>query len=440
MGGYLPSTAQERLEMLQAIGCQKIDELYRDVPSDVLLKTPLNIPKGLSEMEVRNKMRGIAAKNTAFPIVLRGAGAYDHYIPAIVSSVTSKEEFSTTYTPYQAELSQGVLQSIFEYQTMICELTGMDVSNASMYDGASSAAEAAMMCLDRRRQQVLVSEAVHPETIETIRTYCWGRNIPFKTIPVKDGLTDIEALKIDLNENTACIFIQQPNFFGQIEHAQDLTDAAHQAGAKAIMGVYPTSLGILKTPKDYGADIVTGEGQPLGLALNYGGPYLGFLACKKELTRMLPGRIVGQTKDSRGNRAFVLTLQAREQHIRREKASSNVCSNQALCAMTAAIYMAAMGPQGIEQAASLSFHKAHYFATELSKIPGFQLVYHGDFFNEFVSTCPIDPKKLEKVLIDKGILSGLILSDDTLLWCVTEKVSRETLDFVISSIQEVCAV
>ena len=437
MGGYLPSTDIERMDMLQAIGYETIDDLYSDVPSQVLLKTALNIPKGLSEMEVRKKLAAMAAKNIAFPVVLRGAGAYDHYIPAIVGSVTSKEEFSTTYTPYQAELSQGVLQSIFEFQTMICELTGMDVSNASMYDGASSAAEAAMMCLDRRRQQVLVSQAAHPETIETIRTYCWGRNVPFNTIPVKDGLTDTDALREMLNEKTACVFIQQPNFLGQIEQADKLCEATHEAGAKVIMGVYPTSLGLLKTPADYGADIVTGEGQPLGLALNYGGPYLGFMACKKELTRSLPGRIVGETKDNRGNRAFVLTLQAREQHIRREKASSNVCSNQALCAMMAAVYMAAMGPGGIKKAAELSYHKAHYFAGELSKIKGFNLIYDGDFFNEFLTSCPIDPLKLERALMEKGILSGLVL-EDTILWCVTEKLSKETLDEVIKTIREVC--
>ncbi|NLC32546.1 MAG: aminomethyl-transferring glycine dehydrogenase subunit GcvPA [Clostridiales bacterium] len=439
MGGYLPSTQNERNDMLKSIGYKDINDLYKDVPSQVLLKTDLSIPKGLSEMDVRSKLDGIAAKNIAFPVVMRGAGAYDHYIPAIVGSVTSKEEFSTTYTPYQAELSQGVLQSIFEFQTMICELTGMDVSNASMYDGSSSAAEAAMMCLDRRRQQVLVSQAAHPETIETIRTYCWGRNVPFNTIPVKNGLTDVEALKSMINNKTACVFIQQPNFLGQIEQADLLNKVTHEAGAKAIMGVYPTSLGMLKTPAEYDADIVTGEGQPLGLALNYGGPYLGFMACKKELTRSLPGRIVGETKDNKGNRAFVLTLQAREQHIRREKASSNVCSNQALCAMMAAVYMAAMGPEGIEQAAALSFHKAHYFAQELTKIEGFSLIYDGEYFNEFITSCPIDAKQLERALMEKGILSGLVL-DNTMLWCVTEKLSKETLDDVVKTIREVCLI
>ena len=438
MGSYLPSTYNEREAMLKAIGLNRIDDLYRDVPESVLLKKPLDIPAGLSELEVRARMKSLAAKNTAFDTVLRGAGAYDHYIPAIVSSVTSKEEFSTTYTPYQAEISQGVLQSIFEFQTMICEITGMDVSNASMYDGASSAAEGAMMCLDRKRDKVLISAGVHPETIETVRTYCWGRGVEMGVVPLKNGLTDQDFLKKMLNEKTACVLIQQPNFLGQIEDAAALNGLVHQAGAKAIMAVYPTSLGLLDTPAAQGADIVTGEGQPLGMALNSGGPYLGFLACKKELTRLLPGRIVGQTKDSQGRRAFVLTLQAREQHIRREKASSNVCSNQALCAMTAAVYMAALGPQGFQQAAELCYHKAHYFASELGKIPGFSLVYRGDYFNEFVTACPIDAKKLEEALMRQGILSGLPV-EEGMLWCVTEKYSKQTLDAVAEAVREVCA-
>ena len=438
MGSYLPSTRKEREAMLKAIGLDQIDDLYQDVPASVLLKKPLNIPQGLSELEVRARMKSIAAKNIAFDTVLRGAGAYDHYIPAIVSSVTSKEEFSTTYTPYQAEISQGVLQSIFEFQTMICEITGMDVSNASMYDGASSAAESAMMCLDRRRGKVLISAGVHPETIETVRTYCWGRGVEMKLIPLKSGLTDQVALKEMLDDKTACVLIQQPNFLGQIEEAAAINRMTHQAGAKAVMAVYPTSLGLLDTPAAQGADIVTGEGQPLGMPLNYGGPYLGFLACKKELTRLLPGRIVGQTKDAQGRRAFVLTLQAREQHIRREKASSNVCSNQALCAMTASVYMAALGPRGFMQAAELCYHKAHYFASEMEKIPGFDLVYRGDFFNEFVTDCPIDARKLENALMQRGILSGISI-EECMLWCVTEKHSKQTLDAVIKAIREVCA-
>ncbi len=437
MGSYIPSTPQERQEMLQAIGYKDISELYQDVPERVRLKELLNIPKGLSEMEVRQRMDGMAGKNKVFSTVLRGAGAYDHFIPAVVGSVVSKEEFSTTYTPYQAELSQGVLRSIFEYQTMICELTGMDVSNASVYDGASAAAEATMMCLDRKRDKVLVSEAVHPEVLETIRTYCWGRDVEMVVVPAKDGRTDREALKDLADEKTACVYIQQPNFYGIIEDATELVADIQAAGAKAIMGVYPISLGMLKTPAECGADIAVGEGQPLGISLNYGGPYLGFMTAKKELTRYLPGRIAGETKDKKGRTAYVLTLQAREQHIRREKAGSNVCSNQALCAMTAAVYMGAMGFKGIKQAAQLCYHRAHYFQDELLKLPGFERVHEGAFFNEFVTSTPIDARELEKGLMERGILPGLIV-DGGMLWCVTEKQNKETLDGVIQAIKEVC--
>lgn len=438
MGNYIPSTPQERQEMLEAIGFQDINELYQAVPDSIHLKEPLNIPKGLSEMEVRAKMTAMSQKNVVYPYVLRGAGAYDHYIPAIVGSVTSKEEFSTTYTPYQAEISQGILQSIFEYQTMISELTGMDVSNASVYDGASAAAEGCMMFLDRRHDRVLVSETTHPEVLETIRTYCWGRNVEFVTVPSKDGLTDQKKLKELLNERTACLYLQQPNFFGLIEDAEALASVAHEAGAKVVMGVYPISLGMLKTPAEYGADVAVGEGQPLGMPLSFGGPYLGFMCAKKEQARNLPGRIVGQTKDSNGKRAFVLTLQAREQHIRREKAGSNVCSNQALCAMTAAVYMGAMGKKGLQQAAELSYQKAHYFEQQLTKLPGFSRVHQGAYFNEFVTTCPIPVKKLEKKLHDRGILSGLPV-DDNMLWCVTEKLSKAALDDIVKTIGEVCS-
>lgn len=438
MGNYIPSTPQERQEMLQAIGLKSVDDLFVDVPQKARLKKGLDIPKGLSEMGVRQKMAGIAGKNKVFSRILRGAGAYDHYIPAIVGSVTSKEEFSTTYTPYQAEISQGVLQSIFEYQTMICEMTGMDISNASVYDGASAAAEGVMMCLERRRQRVLVSQSVHPETLETIRTYCWGRGVPMDVVSMKDGKTDTAKLKNMLDDQTACVYLQQPNFFGLIEDAEKLIEAVHEAGAKVVMGTYPISLGMLKSPAELGADVAVGEGQPLGMPLSYGGPYLGFMATRKEMARSLPGRIVGETKDSKGKRAYVLTLQAREQHIRREKAGSNVCSNQALCAMMSAVYMGAMGARGIARAAELCYHKAHYFAAELTKIPGFSMVHKGEFFNEFLTTCPIAPKKLESALQRRDILSGLIVGDH-ILWCVTEKLSKEALDDVLAAIREVCA-
>ena len=438
MGSYLPSTRQEQKQMLEAIGLKELKDLYTgDVPESVLLENSVEIPEGLSEMGVRTKMEKMAAKNTVFSTILRGAGAYDHYIPAIVSTVTSREEFLTTYTPYQAEISQGVLQSIFEYQTMICELTGMDISNASIYDGASAAAEGVMMTLTRKRDRVCVAATAHPDVINTIKTYCWGGDIPFEVLPEKDGKLDLSSLD-NLKEDTACVYLQQPNFYGQFEDAELAREKIHNAGAKAVLGVNPTTLGLFKTPGEMGYDVAVGEGQPLGMPLSWGGPYLGFLTVKKELMRNIPGRIVGETVDTKGRRAYVLTLQAREQHIRREKASSNICTNQALCAMTASVYLAAMGPRGMEEVAQLCYDGAHYFAAELCKLPGFELRYKGDFFNEFVTTCPIDPVKLEKELARHGILSGLPLGNG-ILWCVTEKQDKNTIDEVVGIIKEVCA-
>ncbi|NLM85248.1 MAG: aminomethyl-transferring glycine dehydrogenase subunit GcvPA [Clostridiales bacterium] len=437
MGSYLPSTRQEQQEMLEAIGLNSLRDLYTgDVPASVLLDDSVNIPKGLAEMVVRAKMERIASKNKVFSTVLRGAGSYDHYIPAIVSTVTSKEEFVTTYTPYQAEISQGVLQSIFEYQTMMCELTGMDVSNASVYDGASAAAEAVMMTQTRSRSKIYVASTAHPEVIQTIKTYCWGRDVAFEEIPQKDGLLDLAALE-NLPQDTACVYLQQPNFFGLFEEAETVAKLAHDAGAKAVMGFYPISLGICKTPAEQGFDIAVAEGQSLGIPMSWGGPYLGIMTAKKDMMRMLPGRIAGETKDSKGRRAFVLTLQAREQHIRREKASSNVCTNQALCAMTAAVYLAAMGPAGLSEVAQLCYEGAHYFADELSKLKGFDRVHKAEFFNEFLTNCPMDVHAFEKEMAKRGILCGLTV-DNHLLWCVTEKMDKLAIDEVINVIKEVC--
>lgn len=435
MGSYLPSTKKETQEMLEAIGLKELKDLFVDVPREVLLTDSVDIAPGLSEMGVRREMERIAKKNTVFDTVLRGAGSYDHHIPAIVGTVTGKEEFLTTYTPYQAEISQGVLQSIFEYQTMISELTGMDVSNASVYDGASAAAEAVMMTQTRNRERVYVASTANPEVINTIKTYCWGRDVPFELIPQKDGLLDLDALK-DLPKDTACIYIQQPNFFGLFEAAEEAAALAHQAGAKAVMGVYPIALGISKTPGEMGYDIAVGEGQPLGIPMSWGGPYLGFMTAKKDMMRMLPGRIAGETVDKQGRRAYVLTLQAREQHIRREKASSNVCTNQALCAMTAAVYMAAMGPNGLAEVAQLCFEGAHYFADELAKLKGFERVHKAEFFNEFLTNCPMDVKVFEQKMMEKGILCGLPV-DDKILWCVTEKMDKQAIDEVLQVIKEV---
>lgn len=436
MGSYVPSTAQERQEMLASVGLCSIDELFSHIPDSLKLKGELNLPSGKSELEVCRTMEHIAAQNIVFDSIFRGAGAYDHYIPAIVKSVTGKEEFVTAYTPYQAEISQGVLQSIFEYQTMICELTGMDVSNASVYDGATAAAEAVNMCCERSRNVVFCSAAAHPDTIEVVKTYCWASGHEFVLVPAKDGKTDWNSIVPLLDKKTsACLYIQSPNFFGQIEDVQQAAEAVHAVGAKLIMGCNPIALGLYKTPAELGTDIAVGEGQPLGMPLSFGGPYLGFMATTKAMMRKLPGRIVGETTDVDGKRAFVLTLQAREQHIRREKASSNICSNQALCAMTAAVYLAAVGPEGLKQVANLCYQKAHYLMQQLTAIPGITLRYQGPFFHEFV-TDQGDANRILLKLEQEGILGGLPLSDGGILWCATEKNSKEDIDRMVGIIRK----
>lgn len=435
MASYVPSTREERQEMLHTVGVSDYRELYRDVPAEMYLEKGLNLPDGMSELEVRQKMTAMAAKNKVFPTVLRGAGAYDHYIPSIVKYIPAKEEFLTAYTPYQAEMSQGILQTIFEYQTDICELTGMDVSNASVYDGATAAAEAAAMCRDRKRRVTLISGAAHPDVIQTVKTYCYGTGDELRVIPAKDGITDVEAMKGLLTPDVASVYIQQPNFYGQFEDAQTIGQLVHENGSVYIMGCNPIALAIMKTPKDCGADIAVGEGQPLGMPLSCGGPYLGFMASTEKYMRKLPGRIVGQTVDSKGNRAFVLSLQAREQHIRREKASSNICSNEALCALTAGVYMAAMGPEGMAQAAAQSMAKAHYLAEALCAIDGVSLVYPGPFFHEFVTTMPKADAVLE-ALEKAGILGGLPIPEG-ILWCATEKVFKAELDRTAAIVREV---
>ena len=438
MGSYIPSTPAERLEMLKAIGLNDFKDLYRDVPASMYLDKPLNIPEGMSELEVSRVMSEMAEKNTMFKTILRGAGAYDHYIPSIVKYIPAKEEFLTAYTPYQAEMSQGILQSIFEYQTMICELTGMDVSNASVYDGATAAAEAAAMCRDRKRRVTLVSGASNPETISVVRTYCFGTNDEVRIIPTKDGKTDIDAMKEMLAAgDVASVYIQQPNFNGLFEDADAIGEAVHEAGAMYIMGCNPIALGIMKTPAACGADVAVGEAQPLGMPLSYGGPYLGFMATTTKHMRKLPGRIIGETVDSNGDRAFVLSLQAREQHIRREKASSNICSNEALCALIVGVYCSAMGPDGLAAVANQSMAKAHYLAAELCKIPGISMKHTGEYFHEFVVEMPKVDEVL-KALENAGILGGLPV-EGGVLWCVTEKATKADLDKTVAIVKEVCA-
>lgn len=446
MGTYIPNTKEEQKHMLGAIGLNSMEELYSSIPDEVKLKVPLHIPKGISEMELSKNIADMASNNKIFNSVFRGCGAYRHYIPAIVKQVTSKEEFITSYTPYQAEISQGVLQSIFEFQTMICELTGMQVANASVYDGASAAAEAVIMSKERKRKKALISSSVNPMTIETINTYISGTDMDMELIPTKDGVTDIDILKEKLkDDNAACLLIQQPNYYGLLEDGDEIGSLLKDRDTKYIMSCNPISLGILKTPAEYGADIAVGEGQPLGIGLSFGGPYLGFMATTDKLMRKLPGRIVGETTDAKGRRAFVLTLQAREQHIRREKASSNICSNQALCAMTAAVYLAAMGKNGLEKAATLSMSKAHYLANRLCELDGYKMVYKGEFFHEFVTSTSKDVDKVLKALEDRGILGGYPLGDNSynkenkgeILWCATEVNTKDEIDRLIQILKEV---
>ena len=432
MGGYLPGTERERRDMLAALGLSSADELFAALPEGVRLKG-LSLPEGLSQQGVERRVRALAAENTVYPTILRGAGAERHFIPAIVNEVASREVFVTAYTPYQPEISQGVLQSIFEYQSMVCDLYDMDVANASVYDGASAAAEAASMCRERARVRVLASGAMNPRYAGTVRTYAAGR--PVDEIPLADGRTDARALKNMLGADAACVLIQQPNYFGLIEDLSELTEIAHAAGAKLAVVYHPLAAALYRTPGECGCDIAVGEGQPLGLPLGFGGPYLGMMTAKKAMMRRLPGRIVGETVDAQGKRAFVLTMQAREQHIRREKASSNVCSNEALCALTASIYLSLLGPEGLRQVGEQSCAKAHYLAGALCALPGVSLRFPGPFFHEFVTELPRAPQVLA-ALEAKGILGGLPV-EGGLLWCVTEKCSRSELDEAVAIVKEV---
>ena len=434
MGRYVISSPKQQKEMLREIGAESLEDLYQAVPEATKLRK-LDLPEGMSELEVGQKVRVMAAANQKYDRIFRGAGAYSHYIPAVVRSVTAKEQFVTTYTPYQAEISQGVLQSIFEYQTQICELTGLDVSNASVYDGAVAIAEAIFMTQERKKSTILMSENLNPEYIAVARTYCESRNVEIRMLASEAGRTSIDDLQKQLNEETAAVVIQSPNYYGIIEDVEQLAQKAHEAGARLILSANPIALGLLRSAGELGADICVGEGQPLGLPLGFDGPYLGFMACRKELMRKLPGRIVGQTVDHDGRRCYVLTLQAREQHIRREKASSNICSNEALCALTASVYLAAVGPDGLRQVAVNSSSHAHYLQKKLAEA-GYPLVYDQPFFHEFLVRVP-HARLVEEKLAEKGILSGLVIGEDRMLWCATELNSKADIDEVVALVKEV---
>ncbi|MDR3050635.1 MAG: aminomethyl-transferring glycine dehydrogenase subunit GcvPA [Oscillospiraceae bacterium] len=442
MGSYVPATDADRAAMLAAVGVESLDELYAAIPASVRLARPLNLPEGASELEVSRRMQALAARNTVFPTLLRGAGAYRHFVPGIVPAICGKETFLTAYTPYQAEMSQGVLQAIFEFQTMVCELTDLDAANASVYDGATAAGEAAAMCRDRGRTRTLVSAGVNPQTLDVVRTYCAAVDAPLQIVPTRQGVTDLAGLADMAGQQDACLLVQQPNFYGLLEDIPALAQAAHAAGAKLIVSCNPIAMALLRTPGDCGADIAVGDGQPLGLPLAFGGPSVGFMAATAAMMRKLPGRIVGQTVDAEGRRAFVLTLQAREQHIRREKAGSNICSNQALCAMQAAVYLAAMGPAGLQEAARQSMQNAHALADLLCQVPGVRMAFPGPYFHEFVTTCPVPTGEALSALEARGILGGLPLEGELaghLLWCATELNTPDEMRCAAEALREVCA-
>ncbi len=442
---YIPATDAEREEMLKTIGSGSVDELFSDIPAQVRLKRPLRLPPALSDPELMAQVRALADANAHCDraVCFLGAGAYDHYVPSVVWHLAGRGEFLTAYTPYQAELMQGELQAGYEYQSMLCELTGMDVANASMYDGASATAEAAVMAKDlTRRSDVLVSAAVHPEYRQVIRTYTAPLGLRVQEIPHRAGLTDLGAVARALSERSAAVIIQHPNVFGCLEDGAAAADLAHRAGALLVCAVAePLSLGILKPPGAWGADIVAGEGQPLGNHLNFGGPYLGMLATRQEFVRRIPGRLVGATVDTDGRRGFVLTLQTREQHIRREKASSNICTNEALLALAAAVYMAALGKQGFRKVSELNVRKAAYAREAITALPGFRLAFDAPTFNEFVVRTPLPPDEINRRLLAQGVLGGVPLGRwypelaDGWLVCVTEQRTRAEIDRLVSLLE-----
>ncbi|MEN6327136.1 MAG: aminomethyl-transferring glycine dehydrogenase subunit GcvPA [Syntrophomonas sp.] len=426
---YTPNPPAVVDEMLQTIGLKSREELFSDIRDELKIKNGLKLPPGMGEMELRSHLRTLAACNVStedFPCFL-GAGAYDRYIPAALEQLLLRSEFYTAYTPYQAEISQGILQSIFEYQSMICKLTGMEVANASMYDGGSALAEACnLACVSSKgKKKVIISDTVHPEYLEILKAYTLSGRLEVVLVPGRDGAADIDAMIKAVDGETACAVIQQPNFYGILEDGSALAQAVHDQKAMFIMAVEPVSLALLRSPAEWGADIAVGEGQPLGGNLSFGGPYLGFFAASQALMRKIPGRIVGQTTDLDGKRAYVLTLQAREQHIRREKASSNICSNEALCALAASMYLTFVGEQGLKDIAARSHHLAKYAQARLEQA-GLQMKYWQPYFCEFAVKIK-DPGAANRQLLKNGMIGGYEL-EDALLLAFTEKRSKAEID------------
>lgn len=430
---YFPHTSDDLQAMMEKVGVTDLDGLYAQIPDAIRFKGDYQLPSEMSELEVRQLFDKLGSQNQQLTC-FAGYGVYDHYMPSVIPSLLQRSEFLTSYTPYQAEISQGTLHYIFEYQSMMAELTGMDISNASMYDGTTATAEAMMMAVaaGKKQNKVLVSAGLNPKTRKVLDTYALHQGIELETIPLKDGATDLSMLKSQLaNGGVAGAIVQQPNVYGIVEDFTGFAEACHEQKALFIMNSVIADLAVLKTPGEWGADIAVGDGQSLGIPMQFGGPYVGYMCCTEKLIRKMPGRIVGMTKDNRDQRAFVLTLQAREQHIRRQKATSNICSNQSLMALFVTMYLSLMGKQGVKEAAELSYAGAHYLCDELVKTGKFHLAFDKPFFNEFYVKYDGNVDTLSKHLLDAGILGGVKLGDG-ILFAVTEKRTKEEIDNLVN--------
>ena len=430
---YFPHTSDDLQAMMEKVGVTDLDALYAQIPDAIRFKGDYQLPSEMSELEVRQLFDKLGSQNQQLTC-FAGYGVYDHYMPSVIPSLLQRSEFLTSYTPYQAEISQGTLHYIFEYQSMMAELTGMDISNASMYDGTTATAEAMMMAVaaGKKQNKVLVSAGLNPKTRKVLDTYALHQGIELETIPLKDGATDLSMLKSQLaNGGVAGAIVQQPNVYGIVEDFTGFAEACHEQKALFVMNSVIADLAVLKTPGEWGADIAVGDGQSLGIPMQFGGPYVGYMCCTEKLIRKMPGRIVGMTKDNRDQRAFVLTLQAREQHIRRQKATSNICSNQSLMALFVTMYLSLMGKQGVKEAAELSYAGAHYLCDELVKTGKFHLAFDKPFFNEFYVKYDGNVDTLSKHLLDAGILGGVKLGDG-ILFAVTEKRTKEEIDNLVN--------
>jgi len=445
---YTPHTPEDKKQMLEKIGVSSFEELISVIPDKLRFKGKLDLPEPMSELEIIKHCSEIASKNKNQKefISFLGGGVYDHYIPAVINHILLRSEFYTAYTPYQAEVSQGTLQTIYEYQSLICELFGMDVSNAGMYDGASAFAEACHMARSiTKKNKILIADTIHPYYKEVIKTYTHGLNIPIINCGCEEnnsGRVDVKQFASMVDSDTAAVLVQHPNFFGILEPVRELSEIAHKNGALFIVCADPISLGLLNPPGSYEADIAVAEGQSLGIAPSNGGPFLGILTCRKDYIRMLPGRLVGKTNDVEGKLGYVLVLQTREQHIRRDKATSNICTNEALCALSATIYLSIMGKQGIKDVAQQSYSKSHYLAKEISKINGFTIVFNQPFFKEFVVKTKLEPNYIISKLQKENIFAGIDLSKfdsnwrNLMLVCATEKRTKDELNKYVYLLKE----